>query len=668
MAIDTREKRASLVGILPFLSVGVTPNASKDQEWRQEAGWGYPGIAATGGGGASVVGTVFRSALIKAACLLLALALPAQAQLPTPAMRAALPQLASHKSGQLELRFTAPGTYGNVGQHEVLMSFIDPENAREWKLAAATKYAPLVMSPPDSNRNFTREYGWELPWAFSIYQDVLTPDERAAYTAGLKAWVEKIISYGTWGPETRLEDSDVVIGHIPFIHGVDLALGTNYRNLNPDELIPGTGTMVGVSYGQMRAKQREIMQLAKGGPMPTSSGYMLGDWQLAIIGSAACGLDNYPEVTERLPDLAEWLQWELTPDKQERLDWTAVVSKERLEWGDVEGPHSLHAHALLPLMYMVIGLGGDKDGKLLQLAASLELPENLAWATQYRALLCFDPRTLPAKPAYEAPTGLRVTRDHAIYRSADTLFHVFAAASTGLDHEQRQPEVKLWHKGNWILDSPRGYQPWPKNQNASLAFGMPQMTERGLKSADAIDGGCKVVLESKGQWYYQPYYEPPPSFVDSLRTTLTLIPGKLTRHVRLEGREPTRLDRYYAHDRATLESSPALQQLWHAPPGSTPAPIDGGFSWLAKGGLPLTLTSNRSPRIEQALIGTNIGSYLEPTEEGGWIVSFDHDELPAEIDSVLRWDQPAPPPPTPNPTDVPIKGVIRGKQLIIELP
>lgn len=44
MAIDSAEKRKSLAGILPFLPVGVTPNASKDQEWRQEAGWGYPGI------------------------------------------------------------------------------------------------------------------------------------------------------------------------------------------------------------------------------------------------------------------------------------------------------------------------------------------------------------------------------------------------------------------------------------------------------------------------------------------------------------------------------------------------------------------------------------------------------------------------------------------------
>ena len=46
MAIDTAEKRKSLSGIQHFLIAGVTPTAAKDQEWRQESGWGYPGILA----------------------------------------------------------------------------------------------------------------------------------------------------------------------------------------------------------------------------------------------------------------------------------------------------------------------------------------------------------------------------------------------------------------------------------------------------------------------------------------------------------------------------------------------------------------------------------------------------------------------------------------------
>ncbi len=46
MAIDDAEKRKSVAGIGFFIvGPGVTPNISKDAEWRQQAGWGYSGIA-----------------------------------------------------------------------------------------------------------------------------------------------------------------------------------------------------------------------------------------------------------------------------------------------------------------------------------------------------------------------------------------------------------------------------------------------------------------------------------------------------------------------------------------------------------------------------------------------------------------------------------------------
>lgn len=54
MALDTREKRASAVSLTPSAPNTVTPNAAKDQEWRQESGWGYSGITI----GLPVAGTV----------------------------------------------------------------------------------------------------------------------------------------------------------------------------------------------------------------------------------------------------------------------------------------------------------------------------------------------------------------------------------------------------------------------------------------------------------------------------------------------------------------------------------------------------------------------------------------------------------------------------------
>lgn len=46
MSIDTAAKRKAISGVLvPFLLVGVTPDATHDEGWRQAAGWSYSGIA-----------------------------------------------------------------------------------------------------------------------------------------------------------------------------------------------------------------------------------------------------------------------------------------------------------------------------------------------------------------------------------------------------------------------------------------------------------------------------------------------------------------------------------------------------------------------------------------------------------------------------------------------
>ncbi len=50
MAIDTREKRQAVAGLTLYaMPSSPTVNAAPDLEWRQEVGWGYPGIAASTG-------------------------------------------------------------------------------------------------------------------------------------------------------------------------------------------------------------------------------------------------------------------------------------------------------------------------------------------------------------------------------------------------------------------------------------------------------------------------------------------------------------------------------------------------------------------------------------------------------------------------------------------
>ena len=47
MAIDSREKRTSIVGINYISGPSPTPNVAQDQEWRQEVGYNYSGILAS---------------------------------------------------------------------------------------------------------------------------------------------------------------------------------------------------------------------------------------------------------------------------------------------------------------------------------------------------------------------------------------------------------------------------------------------------------------------------------------------------------------------------------------------------------------------------------------------------------------------------------------------
>ena len=55
MAIDTAEKRRAAAGTMSMFAPSVTPNAAKDQEWRQQGLWKYGGILAGAGGGEAEV-------------------------------------------------------------------------------------------------------------------------------------------------------------------------------------------------------------------------------------------------------------------------------------------------------------------------------------------------------------------------------------------------------------------------------------------------------------------------------------------------------------------------------------------------------------------------------------------------------------------------------------
>lgn len=48
MAIDSREKRQNVASMTAPMPATPTPNAAQDEDWRQQAGWGYSGISPAG--------------------------------------------------------------------------------------------------------------------------------------------------------------------------------------------------------------------------------------------------------------------------------------------------------------------------------------------------------------------------------------------------------------------------------------------------------------------------------------------------------------------------------------------------------------------------------------------------------------------------------------------
>lgn len=552
----------------------------------------------------------------------------------------------NHKWIELTRQNTVEGKYDSFGQHDLIMAYAEPNERRKWLISAATKFKPIIFKPPTGDTNFTREYGWEMSFMYEHVKEVLTDDERAAWESSLKQHAEFVMGQGQWGPRTRLEDTDTVIGHIALIKGVDRVLKTGYTTREPS-----THPEIVVSYSMMIAARRKMIAFAKGGEWPESDEYNLGTLQILLMGELVNG-ELAPEVDEWLPELATQLRWHITPDL-----------KAAVQWGDSEHPHDLVLRVRIPLMLQVISAGGDKDGKLLQLVAALlpSLPDNTFWNTMWRAMWLFDPKALPEFPQVEHPLGLRIANNGLIiYRTLNTVLQVYAATVTHYDHQINQWDTRLWQNGDWILDSPRCYAPWTSTANAGLVYGLALQPDREIKSVDRTQDGCIVVLTTKGP-RYPGAWEEPPSYTELWSQTITLAGNSLKRIDQFQGSKPTNLQRYQEWEKTAIESSPVLQQLWHTPPGSEPTAIDKGFTWLSRNETKMKLTSNRVGTIERAIIGVNLGQYAVPSEGGGWLIRFVHDVLPvAEIESVLEWGE--------LNTDINVKGVIRGKQLIIELP
>jgi hypothetical protein len=212
------------------------------------------------------------------------------------------------------------------------------------------------------------------------------------------------------------------------------------------------------------------------------------------------------------------------------------------------------------------------------------------------------------------------------------------------------------------VDSPRGYAPWSKNQNGSEGYGLPVMSERRILPAELTTNGFRVTMETWGPQYVGGW-APPPAFTTMRRRTIAFDGNGFDVEDSGDLTEPTALDRYLPEHLAAIENRLApLEQFWHTPPGREAKATSTGFDWLTKGGTPMELKTDAQIRqTEQALIGTNVGQWMQISEEGGYLMRLGAEQA---IKTRIGLAEPVPGPPP----DVEVRGILRGKQLIIELP
>ncbi len=536
--------------------------------------------------------------------------------------------VAGHPWAKFVIEFAdrEPPPFGDLGQWSLLA----------WKMTGEQRYAREAIARAASfdrdtaDRNFTRECSAYFALHYLWLRDEMTQQERTAYEDKLRWWALGMLGRGQPGIRTLKEDSDEIIGHYFGLRLIDRALGSDYARQPAAEGV--------VDGPAMRERIRDFCKMAQGGEWIESSEYNLGTLQLLLVGSTAIGIEEFPEVQSLLPQLAEQLRWQVTPDLADGV-----------QWGDLQEPHDLHLHGRVAVMALICGMGGDKDGKLAALLARLTQERPIYpgyWVSLYRALWMFDPASLAKAGKLDEPQGLRVAKGTGlvIFRRPATLLQVHMPSPPQplyIDHTVASfGDVRWWSGGEWVIDHPLGYGPGPQAANVGLLSGLGHLAERGLVSAKATADGCTIVGRTKGPRHLPPYYDPPPAFADWTRE-IQLTEDRLKVTDRFAGRKPTRIDRYYPAEQESLKAALGLWvQVWHAP--TQPTETADGFSWTTKRGQRVQLATSAAKRLARKdAPGKTLDGNFHPDQLEGWQICFVSDEPQAEIVTTIRV-QPAP--------------------------
>jgi hypothetical protein len=503
---------------------------------------------------------------------------------------------------------TSSERYNDYGQWATLVYQITGDAAYAEK--AWNKLSSLWIGQLPWGRNGTREYFAELVVLYDWLYPALTQAQRAAFIDTLNLWGDAVLYTTGWG--TRSGDSDETVGHYFGLALLDIATG-------PDN--PRAGTFLsqtwfdgyrvkpvggldatGVNRETMRNEIAEYMQRAAGGQWIESSDYNLGTLQLLLIGAqgvrTATGVDHFPEVTSYLKQAALALIHELTADL-----------KSAYQWGDLGHARSLNLTKRITLMGMLAGFTQDDSqvgpyaNRLVMDLVATYGATGWSSAEPWARLFFFynpyspqaDWRGLP-NSHYNPGTGILHVRDGWDYNNS--FFTAHMSTRVNVDHEvQFFGDFQLYRKGEWAITRPLGY--WGpailgESANSMLIAGLSSMSFRGpIAHAAPSDGSwAYIVGTTSGQYYDQPYWDPPPTFLHEWTRSIFYLPSADNKSDtiivfdRVDADNPMnlpKLDRYRQGDRNAITSAAGLKQwIIHTP--VVPTLTNDAIAWTTDGG------------------------------------------------------------------------------------
>lgn len=501
--------------------------------------------------------------------------------------------------------------YGDRGLWCTLMYQITGDTAYAH---AAWKLAEKSIEQPPPNGNDVREDFIENAILFDWLLPSLTPDQREAAVAGLNNWAAFALDASTTvsGGGVRLGDSDANIGYYFGLAATDLATaGVSPAHVNwlgATQSAAGAATVpvggldaTAVDRSTLRNTIAEyVADHGTGGEWFESTDYNLGTQVLLLMGAAAVrtatGTDHFPEITSYLND-ADAAQ----------VEFTTADLRQTPQWGDVQNPRDFlgQGFRLPTLLGVLSGLGAqwhapaalDAQGLLEAILTKYGITGYGAANPWARFFLFYNPYAPANAPSTANQARYFPGTGHLIVRTATTLFDGRMVNPTHADHDLGYlRDFQLYRNGEWALTHPIGYgggAQYAQGNNSLLLAGLSVMPLHGPEGVQSGDRWWSITGSTSGDYYSQPYYEPPPSFLREWRSSVVYLQrGGLDIIVvqdSVDADDPRllpNLTRYRATDLASMTKAPALLQLvLHAP--TPPATADGVTRWQTPGGQPV---------------------------------------------------------------------------------